>query len=212
MRRRRDGEALARAAARFGVRDQRVLTAVRAVPRELFVPARSTRRAYRDVPVPIGRGQTTSQPSLVAGMIAALQLRHTDRVLEVGAGHGYQTALLARLAAEVWSVERFDDLAEQARANLEEAAVGNATVVVGDGTRGLPERAPFGGIVVAAAAPEVPPPLAQQLADGRRLVMPIVRGSEDEVVVFERRGHDLARIERLTMARFVRLHGAHAPA
>src|SRR5690606_492297 len=165
-----------------GVTDARVLDAMRAVPRARFVPAEHAHEADLDVPIPIGHGQVTTQPSLVAAMIQALELGGDETVLEVGSGYGYQTALLARLAAVVWSVEWRDDLAAAARENLAAAGVRNAHVVTGDGTLGLPEHAPFDAIVVSAAFPDVPPPLVDQLAPGGRLVQPLGHGGDEDVV------------------------------
>jgi protein-L-isoaspartate(D-aspartate) O-methyltransferase len=192
-----------------GVRDERLLAAVRSVPRADFVPPDGRRHAYDDVPVRIPHGQVTTQPSLVARMIEALVLGPGDAVLEVGTGYGWQTALLARLAGRVWSVERFPDLAASARAALARAGIANAQVVVGDGSSGLPAHAPYDAILVAAAFPRVPPPLADQLAVGGRLVQPLGRGGSEEVVLFEKRGGRLQRRVFLTGAAFVRLYGEH---
>ena len=159
-------EDLVRVVRAEGVRDRRVLAAFRAVPRAGFVPPAAVGQAYLDIPIRIPHGQVTTQPSLIAAMVAALELRGSERVLEVGTGLGFQTAILARLARQVVSVERFADLAAQARANLAAAGLGRVTVVVGDGTLGVPEHAPYQAIVVAAAAPRVPPPLVEQLARG----------------------------------------------
>ena len=142
-------------------------------------------------------------------MVAALELSLSDRVLEIGSGFGWQTALLARVADEVWSVERWEDIARTARANLERVGVENATVVVGDGSLGLPEHAPYDAILVAAAFRQVPAPLAKQLAEGGRLVQPIGLGGADEVVLFEQRGGGLERGRLVTGAHFVRLYGEH---
>jgi protein-L-isoaspartate(D-aspartate) O-methyltransferase len=192
-----------------GVRDARLLEAIGAVPRAGFVPPDHTAGAYDDSPLPIPHGQVTTQPSLVAQMVAALELTSSDRVLEIGAGFGWQTALIAQLAAEVWSVERWEDIARTARANLERHVVENAAVVVGDGSRGLPEHAPYDAILVAAAFPQVPAPLADQLAEGGRLVQPIGPGGADEVVLFEKSGGVLERSRVVTGAHFVRLYGEH---
>ncbi|MFP3902347.1 MAG: protein-L-isoaspartate O-methyltransferase family protein [Acidimicrobiia bacterium] len=200
---------LADVAASAGITDARVLDAMRAVPRARFVPTDQVRDADRDVPIPIGHDQVTTQPSLVAAMIQALDLGGGETVLEIGSGYGYQTALLARLAAAVWSVEWWDDLAAAARANLASAGIRNAHVVTGDGTLGLPDRAPFDGIVVAAAFPDVPPPLVDQLAPGGRLVQPLGHGGDEDVVVFARHDDGLRRIGHVTYARFVRLVGTH---
>jgi protein-L-isoaspartate(D-aspartate) O-methyltransferase len=191
------------------VRDGRVLNAIAAVPRGAFVPDEYVARADVDIPFPILHAQVTTQPSLVAQMVAALELDGSERVLEVGTGYGWQTALLARLAREVISVERFDDLADEARRRLEGHGVRNVEVVVGDGSEGRPNRAPFDAIVVAAAFTSVPPPLAVQLAEGGRLVQPIGRGGHDDVVLFEKRGGELVRVRSLTGAHFVRLYGRH---
>jgi protein-L-isoaspartate(D-aspartate) O-methyltransferase len=151
----------------------------------------------------------TTQPSLVAQMLAALALEDSDRVLEVGTGFGWQTALLARLAGHVWSIERWEDIASTARAALERHGVENATVVVGDGSRGLPANAPYDAILVAGAFPRVPAPLAAQLAEGGRLVQPIGPGGAEEVVLFAKRRGRLERRQRVTAAHFVRLYGEH---
>ncbi|MBF8185725.1 protein-L-isoaspartate(D-aspartate) O-methyltransferase [Nonomuraea sp. K274] len=190
-----------------GVTDPRLLAAIAATPRDRFVPARSVPRAQFDEPIPIGHGQPTSQPSLVAEMIDALLLSGPETVLEIGTGYGYQTALLARLARQVYSVERHADLAEHARANLAAAGVTNAEVVVGDGSAGLPGRAPFDAVIVSAAAAEVPAPLAEQLAEGGRLVMPIAAGVADIVTLFAKRRGRLERRRSLTPAQFVPLVG-----
>lgn len=202
-------EDLVGAARTFGVRDSRVLAAMRDVPRAGFVPAAVVDRAYDDTPLPIRHEQVTTQPSLVAAMVEALGLTGRETVLEVGTGLGWQTALLARLAATVWSVERFADLAADARANLARQGVDNATVVVGDGSRGLPEAAPFDAILVAAAYTSVPAPLAAQLAKNGRLVQPVGPGGAEQVVLFERADAGLVARATVTDARFVRLVGAH---
>ena len=192
-----------------GVQDARVLEAVDAVPRAAFVPPNLVDQADDDWPLPIAHGQVTTQPSLVARMIEALELTGIERVLEVGTGYGWQTALLAQLAVEVWSIERFFDLAEVASKNLERHGVVRARVVVGDGTEGLAERAPFDAILVAAAFFSVPPPLVSQLANGGRLVMPIGPGGQDTVVQFVKVGDRLVRRRNVILAHFVRLVGRH---
>src|SRR6266496_4621705 len=168
-----------------GARDPRLLEAIAAVPRAQFVPPDLAAHAYEDAPLPIPHGQVTTQPSLVTQMVEALELSSSDRVLEIGTGFGWQTALLARLAGEVWSVERWDDIACTAREHLARHGVANATVVVGDGSAAL----------------------AEQLAEGGRLVQPIGPGGADEVVLFEQRGGVLARSGFVTGAHFVRLYG-----
>lgn len=200
---------LAEAVRAAGVRDERLLSAIAEIPRGHFVPPEKTAGAYLDEPVPIPRGQVTTQPSLVAQMIEALALRGDENVLEIGTGYGWQTALLARQAGAVWSIERWSDLAEVARANLERAGIAGATVVVRDGTEGLPEHAPFDAIVVTAAFTSVPPPLAEQLAEGGRLVQPIGPGGHDDVTLFAKRADRLVEIGHIVPARFVRLYGRH---
>ncbi len=201
------GARLVRALQEFGVRDPRVLAAFRRVPRERFVPTGTEAQAELDQPIKIGRGQVTTQPSLIGRMVEALRLEPESRVLEIGTGYGYQTAILAELATDVHSIERFGNLARTARANLAAAGYTDVEVVVGDGTLGDAEHAPFDAIVVSAAAPAVPRPLVEQLADGGRLVMPIGPGGDDEVLAFRRAGDELAQIERLCHAFFVPLVG-----
>jgi protein-L-isoaspartate(D-aspartate) O-methyltransferase len=202
-------ENLVAAARMAGVGDERVLEALRSIPRALFVPPSQVDRAYEDAPLPIAHSQVTTQPSLAAKMVEALALSGSERVLEIGTGYGWQTALLASLADFVWSVERWPDLAEAARANLERYGARNAEIAVGDGSRGLAEQAPFEAVLVSAAFPRVPPPLAEQLAPGGRLVQPIGRGGNEDVVLFERRGDRLDALKSLTAARFVPLVGRH---
>lgn len=192
-----------------GVTDERVLSAIADIQRASFVPPEKAPDAYLDEPVPIPHGQVTTQPSLLAQMIEALALRGDEKVLEIGTGYGWQTALLARLAGAVWSIERWPNLAEVARANLERAGVAGAHVVVGDGTEGLPEQAPFDAIVVTAAFATVPPPLIEQLAEGGRLVQPIGPGGHDDVTLFEKGPEGLVEIGRIVPARFVRLYGTY---
>ena len=192
-----------------GIRDRRVLATFRAVPRALFVPAEAVGQAYLDEPIRIPRGQVTTQPSLIAAMVAALGLTGGERVLEVGTGLGFQTAILARLARQVVSIERLADLAAQARANLAAAGVGRVTVVVGDGTLGVPEHAPYQAIVVSAASPWVPGPLVEQLTDGGRLVHPVGPGGHEQVTAFSRQADRLVVEARLVPARFVPLVGAY---
>jgi protein-L-isoaspartate(D-aspartate) O-methyltransferase len=184
---------------RRGIRDERVLDAMARVPRETFVPAGARRRAYADAALSLSHGQTISQPYIVALICQALELQGDERVLDVGTGSGYQAAVLAELAGEVVSVERIPELAEQARRNL--AAAGyDVDVLVGDGSLGFPERAPYDGIAVAATAPEVPEPLYHQLAPGGRLVLPI-----DESLVCVTKAASGRRARLLSSARFVPL-------
>ena len=165
--------------------DERVLRAMERVPRELFVPEDLRHRAYDDAALPIAAGQTISQPYMVARICEALAVGQEDRVLDVGTGSGYQAAVLAELAGEVYTIERIPELAEQARANLVEAGYDRVQVHVGDGTLGLPEYAPYAGIAVAAAAPEFPQSLYEQLQSRGRLVVPVggPRGQRLEVIV-----------------------------
>ena len=200
---------LVAAARAEGVRDARLLAAIRDVPRADFVPPALAEGAYEDRPLPIAHGQVTTQPSLVARMVEALGIRGEERVLEIGTGFGWQTALLARLADFVWSVERWPDLADEARPRLERAGARNVEVVVGDGSGGLPEHAPYDAILVAAAFPTVPPALAAQLADGGRLVQPLGPGGAEEVVLFERADELLERRRLVALAHFVRLVGRY---
>jgi protein-L-isoaspartate(D-aspartate) O-methyltransferase len=200
---------LVAAARAHGVREPCLLEAIAAVPRAHFVPPGLAERAYEDEPLPIPHGQVTTQPSLVAQMVEALDLSPSGRVLEIGTGFGWQTALLARLAAQVWSVERWQDIANAARSHLGRQGTENATVVVGDGSGGLPRHSPYDAILVAAAFPRVPAPLVEQLANGGRLVQPIGLGGAEEVVLFEKCGGVLERMRRVTEARFVPLFGEH---
>lgn len=193
---------------RGAVDDERVLEAMRAVPRAAFVPDALRARAYDDVALPIGHGQTISQPFVVARMTALLRLAPSDRVLDVGTGSGYHAAVLAQLAAHVWTVERHRELAEQAARRLREAGVEHVTTLVGDGSRGLPQEAPFDAINVAAAAwPEIPPALERQLAPGGRLVAPVGASGQQLVLVERGSGADADRLTRTTLeaVRFVPL-------
>ena len=190
-----------------GIRDERVLKAMGRVPRELFVPEESRERAYEDAALPIGSGQTISQPAMVALICELLDLQGDERVLVVGTGSGYQAAVLAELAAEVHTIERRAELAEQARENL--AAAGYADRVrvhVGDGTLGDPEYAPFGAIAVAAAAPEPPRSLYDQLEPGGRLVLPVGSRYDQLLELFVRTPEGPAVI-RSVPCRFVPLVG-----
>jgi protein-L-isoaspartate(D-aspartate) O-methyltransferase len=189
-----------------GIRDQRVLHAFETIPREHYVPEELALRAYADAPQPIGYEQTISQPYIVAVMIEALALAPNDRVLEIGTGSGYSTALLATIAGEIVSVERIGELAESARSRL--AAEGFTAIEVheGDGTLGWPERAPYDAIVVWAAGPIVPRPLVAQLAMGGRMVLP-VRTDGEQVLLFLERTPDGLRSDVLEDVRFVPLIG-----
>ena len=202
-------EQLVTAARRAGVADLRVLDAMRRVPRAAFVPLDQVELAYDDEPVPIPHRQVTTQPSLSARMLEALRLVEGEHVLEVGTGYGYQTALLAQLASLVTSIERWPDLAEQARRNLAAQNITNVRVVDGDGTEGLPSAAPYDAILVSAAFPHVPEPLVSQLRLGGRLVQPIGSGGDERVTVFECGADGLVSRDVVCHARFVRLFGRH---
>ncbi len=156
-----------------GIADERVLAALAAVPREMFVPREFFAQAYEDFALEIGEGQTISQPSVVARLVALAAVCERDRVLEIGTGSGYLTAVVAQLARFVFSVERIPSLAQRARGRLAELGVGNVTIQVMDGTLGWRAHAPYDAIIVSAAAPAVPPPLVEQLAEGGRLVLPV---------------------------------------
>ncbi|WP_234377090.1 protein-L-isoaspartate O-methyltransferase [Streptomyces sp. TP-A0356] len=192
-----------------GIRDERLLDAVRTTPRAAFVPAGQVAAAYRDVPVAIGQGQVTTQPSLSAMMIESLGLGGTEHVLEVGTGLGFQTALLARLAADVVSIEIRPDIARRAHANLARQGVRNVELRVGDGSGGVPDRAPYDAVLMSAAFPEVPVPLVAQVRPRGRLVQPIGPGGQEQVVCFERTASGLEPLRVLNMARFVRLQGRY---
>jgi protein-L-isoaspartate(D-aspartate) O-methyltransferase len=171
---------------RRGIADTRVLDAMGSVPREQFVPDRDRRRAYNDSALPIGHDQTISQPWIVAAICQALALTGDERVLEIGTGSGYSACVLAQLAGEVITIERVEGLAADAERALAELGATNVTVIVGDGSRGLPERAPFEAIAVHATAPAAPPSLIEQLAVGGRLVVPIASDGADMLTVFTR--------------------------
>src|SRR5262247_3405429 len=192
-----------------GVIDQRVLDAFRVVRRADFVPPDLAPYAYEDRPLPIAHFQVTTQPSLIAQMVEALELDQADRALEVGAGLGFQAAILSRLCDQVVTVERFPDLADATRENLCRAGITNVLVLVGDGTLGAPDLAPFQAIIGAAAAPRVPPPLAEQLDEGGRLVLPIGPGGGEEVTLFRKEKGHLIRLATVIPASFVRMVGGH---
>jgi protein-L-isoaspartate(D-aspartate) O-methyltransferase len=169
-----------------GIRDGRVLSAMAWAPREWFLPPHLRREAYADAPLPIGSGQTISQPLIVALMTEALAPRRGHRVLEIGTGSGYQTAILAHLGAYVYTIERLPDLLVEAEERLRRLGLTNIETRLGDGAGGWPERAPFQGVIVTAAAPGVPPPLIEQLAPGGRLVIPVGDLAAQELVILER--------------------------
>ncbi len=189
-----------------GIRDERVLAAFHDVPRDLFVPPERRIEGYEDHPVPIGEGQTVSQPYIVAMTIEALALKGHERVLDVGAGSGYQTALLSWLAREVYAIERIDALSVRAAETLAGLGMTNVQWRAGDGTLGWPEAAPFDGICCGAGGPVVPQAWLDQLADGGRLVIPVGGREVQELLLFTRRGDHVAR-RKLCDCRFVPLIG-----
>jgi protein-L-isoaspartate(D-aspartate) O-methyltransferase len=191
-----------------GVGDHRVLAALRSVPRHRFVPIQHRAYAYTDGPLPIGEGQTISQPYIVALMSQLLQLKGDETVLEIGTGSGYQAAVLSCLARQVHTIERIPSLAEEARMVLEENGFLNVQVHAGDGSNGLPEYAPFGGILVAASAPHVPEPLLEQLDEGGRLVLPVGGRGNQILQTWQRLGNNLEHQDNIPVA-FVPLRGEH---
>jgi protein-L-isoaspartate(D-aspartate) O-methyltransferase len=190
-----------------GIRDPHVLAAMGKVPREEFIAGEDLRDAYGDHPLPIGAGQTVSQPYIVAAMVEAMDLRPTDRVLEVGTGTGYQAAILAEMAAEVWTIERHAELATRAREILARLGYRNVCVIHGDGSVGLPEHAPFDKILVAAAAPSIPQSLVAQLTEGGRLVVPVGGRYEQQVHIVHKQGGEIF-VTTHDLCRFVPLVGA----
>lgn len=194
----------------LGVRDVRVLRAMGEVPRHRFVPEAHREHAYENRPLPLGEGQTISQPLMVALCAEALELSGHEKVLEIGTGSGYQAAVLSLLVAEVHTIERLESLHAEARARLEQLGYANVKCYLGDGSRGLPEEAPFDAELVTAASPSIPQPLVGQLAEGGRLVIPI-GGPEGQVLRRVRRGPEAAvTVEDLMDVRYVPLVGAFA--
>jgi protein-L-isoaspartate(D-aspartate) O-methyltransferase len=192
----------------LGIRDEAVLKAMRDVPREAFVSEEMREFAYRNVPLPIGSGQTISQPLIVAHMAEALELALDDRVLEIGAGSGYAAAVLSRIAKDVFTVERHRELADSAAERLKRLGYDNVHVLCGDGTRGCPEEAPFDAIVVAAGSPGIPPSLLEQLRIGGRLVIPVgAEKDSQQLIRIIRRSEDDFEHEELGAVRFVPLIG-----
>jgi protein-L-isoaspartate(D-aspartate) O-methyltransferase len=191
-----------------GIRDTSVISAIREVPRHLFVDEYLRYEAYDDNPLPIGEGQTISQPYMVAVMTELLELKDTDRVLEIGTGSGYQAAVLSRLCSWVYSVERVPALAERARIILRNCGYANLTIRIGDGSEGWPEEAPFDGIIVTAGSPRIPDVLVDQLLENRKLVIPVGnRFSQTLKRVTKRQTGNL--VEGFTGCRFVDLIGKH---
>jgi protein-L-isoaspartate(D-aspartate) O-methyltransferase len=193
---------------RKGVRDLAVLRAVEQVPRHAFVPTGIRHRAYEDAPLPIGNGQTISQPLIHAQSLELLELTGHERALEVGTGSGYQTVLLAKLVAQVFSIERIPALLNAARDVLRKLEVRNVSLLLGDGTLGWRDYAPFDAILVSAGGPSVPQPLLDQLADGGRLVIPVGEMEAQQLMRYRRRGNQIES-EPVAPVRFVPLVGSH---
>ena len=191
-----------------GITDLAVLRAFDLTPRHLFVPTGVRHRAYEDAPLPIGNGQTISQPSVHARYLQELKLTGREKVLEIGTGSGYQTVLLSHLAGQVFSIERIGALLDRARDVVRQLAGPNVSLLQGDGTLGWNAYAPYDAILVGAAAPDVPAPLVRQLAEGGRLLIPVGGRDEQMLAVFTRRGDDVVRRDILPV-RFVPLIGAH---
>jgi protein-L-isoaspartate(D-aspartate) O-methyltransferase len=194
---------------RRGIHDERLLDAMRRVRRHEFISAEQYQQAYADHPVVIAEQQTTSQPYIIAAMVQAVEVQPRDRVLEVGAGSGYQTALLAELAAQVVALERYSSLAETAQAKLQKLGYRNVVVVAGDGTLGWDPAAPYDAIIVSAAAPRVPPALLEQLAAGGRLVIPIGDAHAQVLQLFRKNPDNSVSRTMLEGCRFVPLIGRY---
>jgi protein-L-isoaspartate(D-aspartate) O-methyltransferase len=194
--------------ARRGVRDPAVLAAMRSVPREAFISPGFEEFAYEDSALPIAEGQTISQPYIVAAMVAAAKLEENDKVLEVGAGSGYTAAVISRIAAKVFAIERLAPLAQAARERMRVLGYGNVELKTGDGSNGWPEQAPFDAILVSAGGPRIPEPLKHQLAIGGRLVIPIGPMDEQRLVRLTRTGEANFQQDDLDAVRFVKLIGA----
>ncbi len=195
--------------AAYGVKHP-VISAFEDIPRELFVEKELVQSAYEDRALPIGQGQTISQPSLVSAMLEKLNLRGTEKVLEVGTGSGFETALLSKLASMVYSIERIPSLAKKAASRLKKLKIGNTKVIIGDGTLGLERYAPYDAIIVTAAFKTVPPPLSRQLVEGGRLIMPLGGEKEQEVVLYKKIAGKLVLVHKIAPVRFVPLIGEHA--
>ena len=191
-----------------GIKDLSVLRAFEMTPRHAFVPTGLRHRAYEDAPLPIGNGQTISQPWVHARYLELLHLTGKERVLEIGTGSGYQTVLLAHLVAQVFSIERIPALMQQARENIERAGVNNVSILLGDGTIGWREYAPYDAILVSAGAPSIPQPLLDQLAEGGRLLIPVGDREEQKLIVAERKNGQI-EMQDVAPVRFVPLVGSH---
>ena len=190
-----------------GIRDERLLAAMSKVPRHEFVSQQNWNEAYADHPIPIAEKQTTSQPYMIAAMVQAAEIKPEDRVLEIGAGSGYQTAVLAELASQVFAVERYASLAEAAQKTLERLGYRNAKIVTGDGSLGLAEAAPFDAIIVSAAAPRIPQALMDQLAVGGRLLIPVGEADQQVLQLVQRNADGSISVRTLEGCRFVPLIG-----
>ncbi len=188
------------------ISDERVLSAMRTVPRHRFVPPDLRHLAYTDAPLPIGHRQTISQPYIVALMTSLLELKEDDKVFEVGTGSGYQAAILAHIANQVFTIERIGEIADKTRELFQELGLKNIHVVEGDGSLGLEQEAPFDAIIVTAAAPKVPEPLKEQLADGGRMVLPVGGRNGQILELWKRKGRKLEK-DRLAPVAFVPLVG-----
>lgn len=191
-----------------GINDLAVLRAFEMTPRHLFVPTGLWQKAYEDAPLPIGSGQTISQPSIHAKYLELLQLKGTERVLEIGTGSGYQTVLLAHLVDQVFSIERIPALMQQAKQNIERAGVHNVSLLIGDGTVGWRAHAPYDAILVSAASPSVPQPLIEQLAERGRMIIPLGGPDEQDLVMFTKHDGQVTR-ESILPVRFVPLLGTY---
>lgn len=191
-----------------GIFDNRVLHAIRSVPRHLFVPEEYQNSAYNDCPLPIGFGQTISQPFIVAYMVSLLQIKLNAKVLEIGTGCGYQTAILAHLASTIVSLEIIPGLAKSAEQTIRGLKLENIRIIIGDGSLGWPNEAPFDSILMSAAAPRVPKPLLAQLADGGRLILPVGDRGFQHIEIWHRIGSNFSKIEGIPVA-FVPLRGKY---
>lgn len=191
-----------------GINDLAVLRAFEMTPRHLFVPTGLWHKAYEDAPLPIGSGQTISQPSIHAKYLELLRLTGKEKVLEIGTGSGYQTVLLANLVEQVFSIERIPALLQQAKQNIERAGVHNVSLLLGDGTVGWRAHGPYDAILVSAASPKVPEPLIEQLAEGGRMIIPLGGQDEQDLVMFTKRGAEIVR-ESILPVRFVPLLGTY---
>ncbi len=191
-----------------GVEDKRVLDAMREIPRHLFIPDEFGAAAYHDRPLPIGSGQTISQPYIVGLMTSLLELKQNDKVLEIGAGSGYQAALLSKLVLNVITVERLPEIALKAKDVIQRLGIFNVNVVMGDGTLGYTPDAPYDGIIITAASPDIPPPLIDQLAENGRLVAPVGSRDLQQLVRIRKQGDQISR-ETFGGVVFVPLLGRH---